>query len=1020
MAGIIAAATNNRRGIAGIGYAGVKVMPVTVLDANGLGQDSDIIEGIVWAVDHGADVINLSFSNPGYSTALQAAIDYAWDHDVVVVAATGNDGSGIPTYPAGDHGVIGVSDTDRSDRLDVSSNYGADTFLRRSGHRDPDAAGGRRHDHDHRHVRLVGRSRSRSRPAAGDRSRRPPTASSSAVWHGPPRPWAPAPRPATGVSTSAVPSPIGGPCRSTPVGAAPFGNGGPFVGPYVIAAATVSATSTLNGSVGSISVAPGASITLVMTVTTTGAGAAAAWDSSRWAFGTVAPAAAAMTCVDHPNHAGPGTFSETMTITAPAAAGTYNLYLYAYNGDACASGQSALFTRANALDNVVPTVTINQAAAQLDPTNGATINFTVVFSETVVGFTTGDVTLSGTAGATTGTVTGGPTTYNVAVTGMTGSGTVIATIGAGVAADAAGNPNDPSTSTDNTVTRDVTPPTVTIDQAVGQADPTATTPILFTVVFSEPVTGFITGDVAVAGTSGGAKTGTVSGGPTVYTVTVTGMTTSGTVVATIAANKANDLAGNANTASTSTDNTVTWDVTGPTVTINQAVGQLDPTNTSPILFTVVFNEPAVGFATGDVTFTGTAGGPLTGTVTGGPTTYTVAVSGMTTPGTVIATHRRRRGDRRPRQREQRLDLGRQDGHLGRDPADRHHQPGRRPGSTRPTARPSTSRSSSARPVVGFTTGDVTLSGTAGATTGTVTGGPTTYNVAVTGMTGSGTVIATIGAGVAADAAGNPNDPSTSTDNTVTRDVTPPTVTIDQAVGQADPTATTPILFTVVFSEPVTGFITGDVAVAGTSGGAKTGTGQRRTDRLHGHRHRHDHVGHGRRDDRRQQGQRPRRQRQHRVHLDRQHGHLGRDRADRHHQPGGRPARPDEHEPDPLHGRLQRTRHRLRHRRRHVHRDGRRSIDRHGDGRTHDVHRGGQRDDDTGHGDREHRRRRGDRRRSATRTAPRPRSTRRSPGTRPRRPSPSTRPPPSSTRPTARPSTSRSSSARRSSASRPAT
>ena len=60
--------TDNGRGIAGIGFAGVKVMPVTVLDADGLGQDSDIIEGIVWAVDHGADVINLSFSNPGFSS----------------------------------------------------------------------------------------------------------------------------------------------------------------------------------------------------------------------------------------------------------------------------------------------------------------------------------------------------------------------------------------------------------------------------------------------------------------------------------------------------------------------------------------------------------------------------------------------------------------------------------------------------------------------------------------------------------------------------------------------------------------------------------------------------------------------------------------------------------------------------------------------------------------------------------------------------------------------------------------
>ncbi len=129
MAGIIAAATDNGQGIAGIGYAGVKVMPITVLDANGAGTDSDIIQGVVYAVDHGADVINMSFSNPGYSAALQAAIDYAWAHNVVVVAATGNDGSSTATFPAGDRGVIGVSNTDQADALNASSNYGVDTFL---------------------------------------------------------------------------------------------------------------------------------------------------------------------------------------------------------------------------------------------------------------------------------------------------------------------------------------------------------------------------------------------------------------------------------------------------------------------------------------------------------------------------------------------------------------------------------------------------------------------------------------------------------------------------------------------------------------------------------------------------------------------------------------------------------------------------------------------------------------------------------------------------------------------------
>ncbi len=540
MAGIIAAATNNHRGIAGIGYAGVKVMPVTVLDANGLGQDSDIIEGIVWAVDHGADVINLSFSNPGYSTALQAAIDYAWDHDVVVVAATGNDGSGIPTYPAGDHGVIGVSDTDRSDRLDASSNYGADTFLGAPGTdiRTLRAGGGTTtitgtsassaevaaaaallraidpRSLQRRHRRPPGALRRRRRNARRDRQR-PPRPSPCRRRSGDRADHA---RRSSAVrERRSVRRPVRHRC----------GDGQRDLDPQRIGRQhqrRARGVDHARDDRDDDRCRSRRRLGLLALGLRDGRTRGGGHDMRR-----------------SPEPRRPGTFSETMTITAPAAAGTYNLYLYAYNGDACASGQSALFTRANALDNVVPTVTINQAAAQLDPTNGATINFTVVFSETVIGFATGDVTLSGTAGATTGTVTGGPTTYNVAVTGMTGSGTVIATIGAGVAADAAGNPNDPSTSTDNTVTRDVTPPTVTIDQAVGQADPTATTPILFTVVFSEPVTGFITGDVAVGGTSGGAKTGTVSGGPTVYTVTVTGMTTSGTVVATIAANKANDL-----------------------------------------------------------------------------------------------------------------------------------------------------------------------------------------------------------------------------------------------------------------------------------------------------------------------------------------------------------------------------------------------------------------------------------------------------------------------------------------------
>ena len=86
----------------------------------------------------------------------------------------------------------------------------------------------------------------------------------------------------------------------------------------------------------------------------------------------------------------------------------------------------------------------------------------MVFSEPVADFATGDVTSAGTAGATTAAVTGSGTTYNVAVSGMTADGTVIASIGAGVAHDAATNANTASTSVDHTVTYDITPPVITI------------------------------------------------------------------------------------------------------------------------------------------------------------------------------------------------------------------------------------------------------------------------------------------------------------------------------------------------------------------------------------------------------------------------------------------------------------------------------------------------------------------------------------------------------------------------------
>ncbi len=107
-------------------------------------------------------------------------------------------------------------------------------------------------------------------------------------------------------------------------------------------------------------------------------------------------------------------------------------------------------------------MTINQAAGQANLTTASPVDFTVVFSSPMANFGAGDVTLSGTAGANQEVVTdsGDHMTYNVAVSGMTGDGTVIATVPSPVAQNLDGNFNLASTSTDNTVTFDTAFPKV--------------------------------------------------------------------------------------------------------------------------------------------------------------------------------------------------------------------------------------------------------------------------------------------------------------------------------------------------------------------------------------------------------------------------------------------------------------------------------------------------------------------------------------------------------------------------------
>ncbi|HYM53052.1 MAG TPA: S8 family serine peptidase, partial [Candidatus Dormibacteraeota bacterium] len=125
VSGIIAANANDGLGIAGISWTD-RIMPVKVMDENGLGMTSDVAAGIHWAVDHGASVINLSIGGFGDSQLLREAVDYAWARNVVLVAAAGNFRSAGPFYPASYPHVISVSATQADDEFTNWSNFGAD------------------------------------------------------------------------------------------------------------------------------------------------------------------------------------------------------------------------------------------------------------------------------------------------------------------------------------------------------------------------------------------------------------------------------------------------------------------------------------------------------------------------------------------------------------------------------------------------------------------------------------------------------------------------------------------------------------------------------------------------------------------------------------------------------------------------------------------------------------------------------------------------------------------------------
>jgi subtilisin len=129
VAGIIAG-ENNNIGVTGIAYHG-KIMPIRVLDENGTGSINNFVKGIHYAVDNGANIINISMATSQPDSQLQDAIEYAETKGVLVVIAAGNNGASEPEYPAkyAQNVGIAVGSLALNGRIATASNRPGETPL---------------------------------------------------------------------------------------------------------------------------------------------------------------------------------------------------------------------------------------------------------------------------------------------------------------------------------------------------------------------------------------------------------------------------------------------------------------------------------------------------------------------------------------------------------------------------------------------------------------------------------------------------------------------------------------------------------------------------------------------------------------------------------------------------------------------------------------------------------------------------------------------------------------------------
>ncbi|MBI3358313.1 MAG: autotransporter-associated beta strand repeat-containing protein [Nitrospirae bacterium] len=523
--------------------------------------------------------------------------------------------------------------------------------------------------------------------------------------------------------------------------------------------------------------------------------------------------------------------------TAGFVAGTYTLFTYTgtltnntvsfgtmpagrvYAIDTTTAGQVKLIAS--------PTV-LSIVKSSVDPTNAASVNFTVTFNDSVTGVDATDfvLTTSGVSGASVGTVTGSGTTYTVPVNTGSGSGTIRLDITDNDTIVSGGNPlggtGVQNFTSGETFTIDKTAPTVLSVNRAG-LDPTGTATVDFTATFSESVTGVDTTDFSLTTTGvAGTSITTVSGSGAIYTVTVNTGSGDGTIgLNVINDGTIKDLVGNT-LSGTFTGQIYTIDKLSPSVTMSSTTA--NPTNVSPIPVTVTFTKTVTGFTAGDIVTSNGTVSNFAGSGADYTFDLTPGVNGLVTADIPSGSA---------------FDIDFK-GNLATPQFQRTYDTLaptvssiiRLAGATNPTNATSvTFTVTFSEAVTGVDSADFSITtGISGTSVTGVTGSGTTRTVTVnTGTGGSGTIrLDVIDNDTILDLAGNKlggtglGNGNFITGQFFTIDKSAPTITMTSTT--TDPTNLASFVVTVTFSESVTGFTASDITIGNGSQSDFSGSG----------------------------------------------------------------------------------------------------------------------------------------------------------------------------------------------------